>query len=108
MKKLLALVLLSPLAYSEIYYFKCMVMSGTAYDMIKIDTDKKQFIHDKKYLTDYEENELEIVAYDKNALNTDKYILDKLDGKLEHRMQVLFPVRSKSEFYWCKKTKPFM
>ncbi|MDA9957931.1 hypothetical protein N9D68_02735 [Gammaproteobacteria bacterium] len=105
MKKILALFLLPQFISGEIFYLECEDYVGNQTEIVKIDTDKKKFIFDKDYLTDFKETELEIVAFRKPYDYKEKFTLNKLKGTLLHKKGYR---TSDFSLFICNKTRPFI
>ena len=64
MKKLLALLLLAPLAYSEVYTFECKDKKIGTISSLVINTDKKFIsVNGGKMHENWQENESKVGAY---------------------------------------------
>ena len=92
MKKLLALLLLTPLAFADVLYFDCKLRDGTRSEVIKIDRNQKKFIFENKYLSNFRETETLITAENE----TRKFELNKLDGSLDNVPKI---IRLKDNYY---------
>ena len=107
MRRLLALLLLTPIAYSEIYYFSCAVDESNVVASIKIDTDKKyiELGGSTKFSKSYEETETILRAWNQTGI-ANMFEVNKITG----RARQVYSVDSASETYnyTCRAAKPLM
>ena len=104
MKKLLALLFLSPLSFADVLYFDCKLRDGTRSEVIKIDRNQKKFIFQNKYLSNFRETETLITAENE----TRKFEFNKLDGTLKNDPKIIRLNGNRYEYYQCFKTIPFI
>ena len=107
MKRLLALLLLTPIAYSEIYYFSCAVDESNVVASIKIDTDKKyiELGGSTKFSKSYEETETILRAWNETSI-ANMFELNKITA----RAKQVYAKDGYSEAYdyTCKAVIPLM
>jgi uncharacterized protein YxeA len=107
MKRLLALLLLIPIAYSEVYYFSCAIDDSNIVASIKVDTDKKymQLGDYTKFSKSYDETETSITAWNEDGI-ANYFRINKITGRAEQ----VYSHNGVSETYdyTCKAVIPLM
>ena len=110
MKKLLALLLLSPLAYSDIYTFECKDEKIGTISSLVINTDKKFIsLNGGKMNENWQENESKVAAYMYLWSGAFKYNeFNKVTGRLESTFICADETCADSSYYTCSAVKPLM
>ena len=104
MKKLFLLLLLSPLAYSDVYTFSCKLDEGeNLITSIKIDTSKKYIeLHGHtRFDNHWNETDTLVKAWNDTYYNLE---LNKITG----RAQQAYGARDVIAYYTCEAVKPLM
>ena len=110
MKKLLALLLLAPLAYSEVYTFECKGKKIGTISSLVINTDKKFIsVNGGKMHENWQENESKVGAYMYLPGGAFKHMeFNKITGRLESSFYCADGSCVESSYYTCNAAKPLM